>query len=1462
MKNPLLPRAGLICILFSISVAAQVVPEQARNFQINETHTGSSSTPGLVPPLKQKWSVNFGQDMSYPLIVDGKVFVTVRHASSYGTTLYALNAADGATVWSYELGGFTYWSALCYESGRVFALNGDGLLRAFDGASGAVIWSRQLGGLSYTSAPVVFQGVVYLDGWGSSGSIVYAVSADSGNLLWTTTVSPGSNSSPAVTTDGVYLSYACENVNKLNPANGALVWRKYIAGNTGNGRAPVLYNGRLYGRSPGCNSDWIYDSQTGGLLDSFKSKTAPAFSGNMGFFLNGNPFAGTYGTLEGRTVDSNLVRWTFAGDGQLQSSMLVVNDYVYVGSESGKLYAVDASNGQLVWSTTAGTSIPPVIEWNNSQPLTGFAAGEGILVVPTKTTLVAYEPDNSPTITWGTPFPAPNSFGWNNTGVMLPFTPVAHPSGTAFADPPSPLWFTSEGANLTQQVFVTDQLGATATLTSPVVKIDINPPVTTSTFVSTFVPWITAWYKDSFQVTLTKTDSLSGVRSTSYTIDGGTTQNYVSPVTIQTDGAHTFVYWSSDTAGNNESPQGLTFNLDVNAPTTQISAGNGFYASPAQVALTATDGAGIGVANTFYRIDSGNVQTYSGPFMVSGDSNRQIVYWSTDYAGHTESQHFFTLKLDGSAPTTSISTSGTNGWNGWRTSAVQVTLSPSDTRSGVANTFYTVDGGPTQTYSGPFMINESAIHQLNYWSVDNVGNTEVQKSQTIKIDKEAPATESSLSGPAGNNGYFKGSVQVALSATDNVSGLATNGTSYKIDNGPQMAYMSSPFTVSGDGTHTVSYWSTDLAGNQASPNTITIKIDATAPATQAAPAGTSGGDGWYTSQAQVTLSATDAQSGVDSTYYAIDGGLSQPYTAPFNISNSGTHTILYWSVDRAGNAESQKSMIIKVDATAPATQVMLAGTQGLNGWYTSDTQVTLSVTEEQSGVENTFYKIDEGPQQTYSAPFNISNNNYHIIFYWSVDRAGNIESQRSMPIKVDSQAPTTAAQVSSNWWWDVWYLSPAQVYLNGLDNASGVANIYYTIDGGATQNYTATINISTGGVHVVNYWTVDVAGNTEAQKSVTVRVDSAAPTTQISTSGAGANGWYRGPVQVALTPTDPESGVNVTLYRVDGGVTQTYGGPFGLSGEGQHGVIYYSVDKLSHYEAQQNATVRIDSTLPVAQSSVSGTVGGNGYYKGPVQFSVTGSDNLSGVASIYYRINGGATQGYAAPLTISVDGNYSIDYWCVDVAGNASVVGTSIFKIDLSAPLTQATGSGTAGTNGWYRSSVQVSLSASDNLSGVQTTFYKLDGGTTKTYTAPFSVSGNGSHTVNFWSVDKATNTEAMGALAVNIDTGQPGVTCNVTPSTAAPSANPVTITVTGHATDTVSGVPTSGAATFSVVDEYGVTQPSGPITLQSNGNYSFTLALPATKNAGDNTHVYTITVRGTDRAGNTNTASDTLKIN
>jgi hypothetical protein len=84
--------------------------------------------------------------------------------------------------------------------------------------------------------------------------------------------------------------------------------------------------------------------------------------------------------------------------------------------------------------------------------------------------------------------------------------------------------------------------------------------------------------------------------------------------------------------------------------------------------------------------------------------------------------------------------------------------------------------------------------------------------------------------------------------------------------------------------------------------------------------------------------------------------------------------------------------------------------------------------------------------------------------------------------------------------------------------------------------------------------------------------------------------------------------------------------------------------------------------------------------------------------------------------------------------------------------------------------------------------------------------------------------------------------------------------TVAHAQADAVRGI---GSATYSVFDEYGVTQPSGSITVQANGNYSFTLSLPATKNGADKDgHLYTIRVTGFDQAGNSATATSTLRIN
>jgi outer membrane protein assembly factor BamB len=963
MKNIIVSVVALLTILFCASTQAQTTSGQAVNYQIDASHTGSVNTPGLTPPLQQKWSVNFGQNISYPIIADGKVFVTVRNASVYGTKLYALNAATGAIAWGpIDLGGVYYWSALCYENGRVFAINGDGLLKAFDAANGNLIWTRQLPGqYSFSSAPTVYQGVIYTGGAGSGGTI-YAVSADTGNVLWTASAANGSQSSPAVTSDGLYVSYSCPNVYKFNPATGALIWRYSNGCSGGGGKTPAFYNGRLYVRD--YNPDYIFDAQTGAQAGNFISKSIPAFKGQMGFFLNGPKYFGSSGTLEGRDLNSNSVMWSFAGDGFLQSGLLVVNDYVYVGSDSGKLYALAANTGQQVWSTNVGVGIPYVDEQNSSQPLTGFAAGEGILVIPTKTTLVAYEGDHTgPSLTWGSQTPAANAAGWNNTPVDIPFTPSDDLSGVATSNPENPLHFYTEGANQTQQVTVTDAAGNSNIFTSPAVNIDLTAPSTSAGLSGT--AGANEWYPGAVQVSLTASDAMSGIANIFYSVDGGAQQTYAGPFTISTDGSHTVNYWSMDVAGNTEAQQSTVVKIDMSAPSTAASINgafsNGWYQNPAQVFLTASDSSS-GVASSYYTVDGGAVQTYAAPFSVSGGGSHTVNYWSVDAVGNVETQKSLTVNIDTSAPTTQASTSGMQGSNGWYISpTVQVLLTPADSQSGVANVYYSVDGGAQQTYAGSFTVSGNAQHQVSYWSVDRFGNTETARVLVVKIDNAGPTMQNSVTGTPGNSVYFRSAVQMSLTATDNPNGSGVANSYYRIDNGPTQSY-TTPFTVSGDGTHPVNFWSVDAAGNSNNSYTVMIRIDATAPLTQAAATGPMGTNGWYRASVQVSLTASDNLSGMANSYYTVDGGATQTYAGVFWVAGTGTHTIKYWSMDQANNTETQRTLMVGIDTSGPVITAATNPSSGTKRGAPYTVTVSGRITDTPSGVKpnsSVYNVIDE-----------------------------------------------------------------------------------------------------------------------------------------------------------------------------------------------------------------------------------------------------------------------------------------------------------------------------------------------------------------------------------------------------------------------------------------------------------------------------------------------------------------------
>lgn len=349
-------------------------------YQNNYAHSGRALVDAtLVFPENAAWSVILEGNISYPLVADGKVFVTTLD-SSYSRKLYALDQSDGTIMWGHGFSGGSY-AGHAYDQGKVFAVDSYlDLLIAYDAATGQDTWGAHLPDeYTYNSPPTAANGIVYVAGEGSgSEGILCAVEESNGHVLWTAGTANGGHSSPTVSEDGVYVSYPC-GVHKLDLFTGSSLWHYSSSCSGSIGTTAAYANNLLYVR--GDSSNKIFNSATGNVVGNFTSNSIPALSAQAGFFLNGN-------ILQGMDLISQEIKWNFTGDGGIASAPVVINDVVIAGSISGNVYAVDAITGAQIWTGNAGNTISGL-----NDP-TGFGVGEGYLIVPAGNRLTAWRITN------------------------------------------------------------------------------------------------------------------------------------------------------------------------------------------------------------------------------------------------------------------------------------------------------------------------------------------------------------------------------------------------------------------------------------------------------------------------------------------------------------------------------------------------------------------------------------------------------------------------------------------------------------------------------------------------------------------------------------------------------------------------------------------------------------------------------------------------------------------------------------------------------------------------------------------------------------------------------------------------------------------------------------------------------------------------------------------------------------
>ena len=201
-------------------------------------------------------------------------------------------------------------------------------------------------------------------------------------------------------------------------------------------------------------------------------------------------------------------------------------------------------------------------------------------------------------------------------------------------------------------------------------------------------------------------------------------------------------------------------------------------------------------------------------------------------------------------------------------------------------------------------------------------------------------------------------------------------------------------------------------------------------------------------------------------------------------------------------------------AVPPTTSASLSpvSPQGLNGWYLSPPTVTLTVTPGGSPVASTTYSIDGGPNQPYSAPFQVATDGAHVISFFSTDVDGNAETAHQITVKVDLNNPTSSAQITPAEQ-NGWYASPT-VTLTGNDGSgSGIDHISYKVDGEASWHvYTGPLSGFTTGNHFIQFQATDVAGRVESNVNlIAFKADAKKPTVNVSTPPVGAdyqlNNW-------------------------------------------------------------------------------------------------------------------------------------------------------------------------------------------------------------------------------------------------------------------------------------------------------------------------------------------------------------------
>ena len=375
--------------------------------------------------------------------------------------------------------------------------------------------------------------------------------------------------------------------------------------------------------------------------------------------------------------------------------------------------------------------------------------------------------------------------------------------------------------------------------------------------------------------------------------------------------------------------------------------------------------------------------------------------------------------------------------DGWHNSDVTLrllTLQDNKGGSGVERVTYGITGAqstPETEYdpAHPPVIEEEGATKVTYHAVDVAGNTELENSLVVQLDKTEPTVECE----APNEAWQNEDVSIACTASDGTDGSGIKGITYSfsgaqnIDREPTESTSISLPTITKEGETQITYSAEDVAGNVGSEQTFTVRLDKTAPKTTLDDSGPHGLT--RDSEPTFTFAGSDNLTADKDLrfFYRVDeiGEWEEASGTSITLRDSreladGDHTFFVKAVDEADNEDTtpeERSFIVDTEApitTASAT--IPGGTYAPDMWTSKDVTVRFTADDDGgSGVERMFYGAT-GAQSIPATEYDpahppvIKAEGTTTIAYHAEDELGNVEDTKTFAVNIDKTAPSTTIE--------------------------------------------------------------------------------------------------------------------------------------------------------------------------------------------------------------------------------------------------------------------------------------------------------------------------------------------------------------------------------------------------------------------------------------------------------------------